>query len=207
VLQLLQTAAEQGSVLYWLCMLPGAAGISSESVLGLMQTAIARSSRCFHSLCGLQGAADLGMEQKFTLLMACVQNKSTQSQSIVKAALCNQHMRAGEQLSSEQLMQLLWAAVESGHAASNGCTFELISVPAAEQLVEQQVIKLLTEAVKLHDFTIMRALCKLPAARKLSEAAVAGLVEAVEQVQCNDNDRREECEDVLLVLRELLGAV
>jgi hypothetical protein len=114
VLQLLQAGASKRQVPYWLCKLPAMAGISSAALLQVVHTALVKQDTMYVQslIAGFPGEwiESLTADTKFALLKPAVKRWHTKGHIIGFKDLAGA-MSSGEQLSSEQVLSLLSAAL------------------------------------------------------------------------------------------------
>jgi hypothetical protein len=181
VTQMLQAAVQHKAAecAAALCALPQLRSISADVLEPLLQSAVAgKNMELAQHLAGLPAAAHIcfSSEMMVQMLQAAVTQGGNRNSVSFVERLCRR--TAASELSSNQVEQLLCAAVEQGKG-NDWCTAPLCDLPGAKQLSSEAVARLLQAAVQ-HScgFKCVRLLCHLPGARSLSSAAVAELLQA-----------------------------
>jgi hypothetical protein len=170
VLQLLYIAVTDkelagGYFTHLMCQLPGAQQLDRQAVLQLLQAAVQHDSEVSY-LMQLPAAQLIDGEAVMQLL-----HSAMRLGSFVPHELCT--WSAADQLSADQAMQLLQAAVQDGRFPD---TVSLVTLQGAKDLSSEQLLQLLERAVQNSSDECTDALCTLPAVEQLSSKAVQGLL-------------------------------
>uniref|UniRef100_A0A383VP01 Uncharacterized protein n=1 Tax=Tetradesmus obliquus TaxID=3088 RepID=A0A383VP01_TETOB len=179
VVQLLRAAIQQHWLPKALCRLPGAAGISSEAVLQLLQAAVDKCVSSLKPLYALPAAAQLSGEAALGLLNRAVKQGFFHTARMLSSGL---PPALREQFSSQQVAELIAAAVEQScyeERANKGarlCIQGLCQLPAAAGMSREAVSQLLQATVQRNRVQV--ELCRLPAAAGISSEAALLLLQA-----------------------------